>query len=168
MLRLNLTKKATWIDLGHGVRLQVEPLTTAVMAAARRDPAVVAVSKQSSVSSDPPNTQHALTNADLAARDDAGIIMAKAVARRVVTAWEGVGDADGNPVAVTDAGLDALLDIWVIFDAFQTRYLAGGFLLDAEKNVSAPSLPGTTAGATPIAPPAKARARTARKPSTRP
>lgn len=165
MLRLNLTKKATWIDLGHGVHLQAEPLTTAVMASARRDPAVVAVSKQSRVSFD---LAADLSDADLAARDDVGIIMAKAVARRVVTAWEGVGDADGNPVAVTDAGLDALLDIWVIFDAFQTRYLAGGFLLDAEKNVSAPSLPGTTAEATPIAPPAKARARTARKPSTRP
>lgn len=88
--------------------------------------------------------------------------MAKAVARRVVTGWEGVGDADGNPVPVTPEGIDALLDIWPVFEAFQTRCLTPHLMLDAEKNASAPSPNGTSAGATATAKPAKARARTAR------
>ncbi len=102
-------------------------------------------------------------NADLDTHDEAGIAMAKAVARRVVTAWAGVGDADGDAVDVTPDGLDALLDIWVIFDAFQSKFLAGRFLLESEKNGSAPSLNGTSAGAIGTATPAKARAKTARK-----
>ena len=42
MLRLNLSTEPQWLDLGHGVRLLVEPLTTAIMLAARSDPAIIA------------------------------------------------------------------------------------------------------------------------------
>jgi len=68
---------------------------------------------------------------------------------------------------VTPEGIDALLDIWVLFDAFQVKYLASGLLLDQEKNGSAPSPSGTSAGATATARPAKGRARSARPKSTR-
>jgi hypothetical protein len=88
--------------------------------------------------------------------------MAKAVARRVVTGWEGVGDASGHPVPITPEGIDALLDIWPVFEAFQTRCLAPHLMLDAEKNASPPLPTGTSAGAAATARPAKARARTAR------
>jgi hypothetical protein len=60
-------------------------------------------------------------------------------------------------------GVDALLDLWPVFEAFQARYLAKGLMLEQEKNVSAPSPSGTSAGATATARPAKARARTARR-----
>lgn len=161
MLRLDIAPRARWIDLGHGVRLHVEPLTTAIMSAARRDPAVIAVVKElrgAEAGAGGHDLPDVLPNVD-----EAAIVMAKAVARRVVTAWEGVGDAAGKPVKVTPEGLDALMDIWVIFDAFQHRYLAGGFLLESEKNGSAPSPSGTSAGAIGTAKPAKGRARTARK-----
>ncbi|WEJ79319.1 hypothetical protein EQ718_10780 [Paracoccus versutus] len=46
------------------------------------------------------------------------------------TGWEGVGDAYGNPVPVTSEGIDALLDIWPVFEAFQTRCLAPHPMLD--------------------------------------
>jgi hypothetical protein len=46
-----------------------------------------------------------------------------------------VGDAEGKPLSVTPDGIDALLEIWPIFEAFQTRYIAGALILDAEKNV---------------------------------
>ena len=42
MLRLKLSTEPRWLDLGHGVRLLVEPLTTAIMLAARSDPTIVA------------------------------------------------------------------------------------------------------------------------------
>jgi hypothetical protein len=69
--------------------------------------------------------------------------------------WEGVGDAAGNAVPVTPEGIDALLNIWPVFEAFQTRYVAKGLILDAEKNVSAPLPTGPLAGATDTARPAR-------------
>ena len=120
MLRLNLSNEPRWLDLGHGVRLLVEPLTTAIMLAARSDPAIVAASVED---------ETATSNDDLAR------IVAKAVARIVVKDWEGVGDEEGKPLALTPEGVEALLEIWPIFEAFQTKYIAGALILDAEKNV---------------------------------
>ena len=88
--------------------------------------------------------------------------MAKAVARRAVFDWEGVGDGAGNIVTVTPEGIDALLEIWPVFEAFQTRYVARGLILDAEKNVSAPSPSGPSAGANAIARRVSGAAKTAR------
>jgi hypothetical protein len=158
MLRLNLTQKAEWLDLGYGVRLQVAPLTTAIMMAARKD-------AQGQIAL-PEASDPELADIDT---DSIGLAMAKAVARIVVTDWEGVGDADGNPVPVSSEGIDALLDIWPIFEAFQTRYVARAMILDAEKNASPPLPNGSTAGAEIIAKPARpqkaegARAKTARR-----
>ena len=144
MLRLDLTSEPRWLDLGHGVRLRVTPLTTALMVASRSDAAVEAL----------PET---------ASDEEQALVFAKAIARRAVTECEGVGDADGNPTPVTPAGIDALLEVWPIFEAFQAAYVSKGLLLDAEKNSSAPSPIGTSAGATATAQPAARRARTARR-----
>ena len=122
MLRLNLSNEPRWLDLGHGVRLLVEPLTTAIMLAARSDPAIVAAAVEA-------DSDAAHSNDDLAR------IVAKAVARIVVNDWDGVGDEDGNPLPLTPEGVDALLELWPIFEAFQTKYIAGALILDAEKNV---------------------------------
>jgi hypothetical protein len=119
MLRLNLCTERRWIDLGHGVRLLVEPLTTAIMLAARSDPTIVAAAG---------NAEGSTSNDDLAR------IVAKAVARIVVKDWEGVGDEDGKPMPISHDGIDALLELWPIFEAFQTKYIAGALILDAEKN----------------------------------
>lgn len=121
MLRLNLSNEPHWIDLGHGVRLLVEPLTTAIMLAARSDPAIIAAATDAEVETTQSN-------------DDLARIVAKAVARIVVKDWEGVGDEDGKPQPVTSEGIDALLEIWPIFEAFQARYIADALILDAEKN----------------------------------
>ena len=121
MLRLNLSTEPRWLDLGHGVRLLVDPLTTAIMLAARSDPAIVAAAEDAQADSS-------------ASNDDLARIVAKAVARIVVKDWEGVGDEDGKPLPLTPAGIDALLELWPIFEAFQTKYIAGALILDAEKN----------------------------------
>ena len=142
MIRLNLTAAPQWLDLAPGLRLLVGPLTTALMVSARADMAIDSLPE-------------AATTEELA------LAMAKAVARRAILDWEGVGDEDGNVVAVTPEGIDALLEIWPIFEAFQTSYVAKGLILDAEKNASAPSPSGPSAGVIGIAPPARARARTA-------
>jgi hypothetical protein len=144
MLRLDLTSEPRWLDLGHGARIRVASLTTALMVASRSDAAVEAI----------PAT---------ATDEERALTFAKAIARRAVIDWEGVGDADGNPAPVTPAGIDALLEVWPIFEAFQAAYVSKGLLLDAEKNASAPSPTGTSAGATATAPRVGKRAGTARR-----
>ena len=142
MIRLNLTAMPQWLDLAPGLRLLVGPLTTALMVSARADPAIEDL-------------------ADGATQEALALAMAKAVARRAVLDWEGVGDDAGNIVPVSPEGIDALLEIWPVFEAFQTRYVARGLILDAEKNVSAPSPTGPSAGATGTAQPAQTPAQTA-------
>ena len=132
MIRLDLSREPRWLDLGHDVRLRVAPLTTSLMAAARSDAAVTAL-------------------AEGASNETIAVAMAKALARLVVLDWEGVGDAAGEPVPVTPEGIDALLDILPLFEAFQLRYVAKGLLLEQEKNDCALSPNGTSAGATGIA-----------------
>jgi hypothetical protein len=144
MIRLDLSTEPKWLDLGSGLRLRVLPVTTATMVAARNDPTVESLPKDAS-------------------QEQMAVVMAKAVARRVVADWEGVGDESGKPVPVTPEGIDALLDIWPVFEAFQTRCLAPHLMLDAEKNASSPLPNGTSAGARPTARPAKARAKIARR-----
>jgi hypothetical protein len=144
MLRLNLARDASWIDLKLGVRVKVEPLTTAIMVAARTDPAL------RTIASGLPD-------------DSIAVIFAKAIAARAIVDWEGVGDADGTPIPVSPEAIDALLDLWPIFETFQTAYVAKGLELEAEKNASPLSPIGSSAGATGIAKPAKGAARTARK-----
>ncbi len=150
MIRLDLTNEPTWLDLGHGVRLLLHPLTTAMMVASRNDPAVGELDED-------------------ATDEVSALVFAKALARNAVLGWEGVGDAGGNVIPVSPEGINALLDVWPLFEAFQTKYVAKGLVLDAEKNVS-PSLPnGSSAGATVTARaasparPAGKPAKTARK-----
>lgn len=142
MIRLDISAGPRWLDLGLGVRVKVPPFTTAIMMAARADPAV------RDLPADTPMEERSLA-------------FCKAVARRVISEWEGVGDADGNPVAPTAEGIDALLDLYPLFEAFELDYVAKGLALDAEKNASAPSPNGTSAGAPATARPAKRNARTA-------
>ena len=142
MIRLNLTATPEWLDLAPGLRLLVGPLTTALMVSARADLAVETLSVG-------------------ATQEEMALAMAKSVARHAVLDWEGVGDDAGNIIPVSQEGIDALLEIWPVFEAFQTQYVARGLLLDAEKNVSAPSPTCPSAEATDTARPAKLPAPTA-------
>ena len=142
MIRLNLTATPQWLTLAPGLRLLVGPLTTALMVSARADMAIEIL----------PET---------ATTEELALAMAKAVARRAILEWDGVGDENGTVIAVSPEGIDALLSLWPIFEAFNLLYVSRGMLLDAEKNGSAPSPTGTSAGATATAKRAKARARTA-------
>lgn len=143
MLALDLSNEPRWHDLSPGVRVKLRPLTTALMVATRSDPDVETVP-------------------DTTSDEERALIFAKALARRAVLAWEGVGDAEGKVIAPNPGAIDALLDIWPIFEAFQLLYVSKGLLLEQEKNVSAPSPNGVSAGATATARPARKAARTAR------
>ena len=142
MIRINLSPEPQWLDLGHGVRLLLLPLTTALMVAARSDPAVRALAADAS-------------------NDERAAVFAAALARRAIVDWDGVGDADGKVLEVSPEGIDALMALYPIFEAFNIRYSAPSLFLDAEKNVSAPLPNGPSAGATATARPARGAAPTA-------
>ncbi|MCY0146819.1 hypothetical protein OEG84_03580 [Hoeflea sp. G2-23] len=93
MLTLDLTNAPRWHDFAPGVRAQLRPLTTVLMVATRSDPAVETVPEQAS-------------------DEERAVAFAKALARRAVLCWEGVGDADGNPINADPEAIDALLDVW--------------------------------------------------------
>jgi hypothetical protein len=152
MLRLNLTHEAQWLDLGHGVEILVTPMTTALMMAARKE-------AQGQITL-PDGTDTDDNDFDT---DGIALAMAKAVARVAIQDWKGVGDDNGFSISVSPEGIDALLDIWPIFEAFQTKYVAGALILDAEKNASPPLPIGNSAGAATIAKPARKAAKTARR-----
>ena len=140
--QLKLTATQQWLDLAPGLRLLVGPLTTALMVSARADVAIE-------------------TLPETATTEELALAMAKTVARRAIFEWEGVGDKNGSIIPVSPKGIDALLEIWPVSEAFQTGYVAKGLILDAEKNVIAPLPGGPSAGASGIAPPVKRAARTA-------
>jgi len=160
MLTLDLTHEPRWHDLAPGVRVQLRPLTTALMVATRSDPAVEAVPDEAT-DADPAEVTEA--GPAVISDEERAMVFAKALARRAVLAWEGVGDADGNPIDPSPEAIDALLDIWPIFEAFQLAYVSRGLLLEQEKNASALSPNGPSAGASATATPARKRAKTARR-----
>ena len=136
MIRLDLKREPHWLDLGHGVRVHVRPCTTALMMAARAEVQRTAVPAQ--------------TEAQAAGERTAALV--KALGRLAVQAWEEVGHSGGEPAPLTPEGVDALLDLWPMADAFERLYLGPALLLDDEKNAFAPAPNGTSAAGRDIAP----------------
>ncbi len=120
MIRLDLKREPHWLDLGHGVRVHVRPCNTALVMAAR-----AAAARQGMATT--PDSE-----AVIGARTAALI---KALARFAIEDWEGIGDAEDKPAAVTPEGIDALMDLWPIAESFERQYLGPALLLDVEKNV---------------------------------
>ena len=147
MVRIKLQREEEWIDLGLGVQLLVAPLTTQLMLEARQE-----VANELGIDED---------GAEGRGDDAIALALAREVGRRVIRDWTGVEDERGRPAKVTPEGIDALLDLWPVFEAFQREYLAPGFALEQEKNASAPSPSGTSAGAGTTARPARRAAKSA-------
>lgn len=142
MLRLNLATEPRWIDLGHGVRVEVVPLTSGLVAAANADEEVTSL---------PPD-------AHIDVRWNAFV---KAVGRLCIRSWEGVADSEGSPLPVSATAVDALLDLYQISRAFNTAFISPSLLLAEEKKGSAPLLNGNSAGAHNTAPHAPRSAKVA-------
>jgi hypothetical protein len=113
MIRLQLKREPYWLDLGHGVRVYVRPCTTALVMAARSS---------------------MLTAAGTATPGERTAALIRGLARLAIEAWEGVGDAEGQPAELSAAGVDALMELWPIAEAFERLYFAPALLLDEEKN----------------------------------
>ena len=135
MIRLNLTKEKQKLDLGYGVSVTCEPLTSAIFAAARNDATI-------------PKLDEDRQNTELVTNE-----LVKAIARRTIVEWDGIGDADGNVIDPDAVGINAMLDVWQLYDSFNTQFVGPFLLLREEGNASAPSPTGTSAAATDSVPP---------------
>ncbi|MCV2870635.1 hypothetical protein OEW28_18640 [Defluviimonas sp. WL0002] len=142
MLRLKINRAPEWVDLARGVRVQVSPVTSSVMVAARSDIAALPEGLDPGVVS---------------------VALTKAIARRVVIDWDGVGDEDENPIGVSEAAVDALIDLHLMCEAFNARVLWPYLELQREKNASSPSPNGISAGAEATAQTAFRSARSAQE-----
>ncbi len=137
MLRLNLAAEPHWLELLPGVRLHLRPCTSTILATARSSQAVQDLVDQDA-------SEAALS-----------VALAKEVAALAVIEWEGVGGDDGESIAVTREATDAALEVYPLFEAFQVKYMAVALLKEQEKNVSAPSRNGISAGAMDTVKPAR-------------
>jgi hypothetical protein len=111
MLTLDLPTEPYWLDLPRGVRVEIRPVTTAVMAAAQAGSARrLGALRAAEADLDP----------DMA-RGLAFAFLVKALARHAVTAWDGIGDTSGQPLDLTPEHVERLMDLDDIAAAFWDR-----------------------------------------------
>jgi hypothetical protein len=117
MLRLATDRQPFWLDIVPGVRVQFRPISVAAILLARTAAADV------------------LRAGGEDAMVKAGVAFTSSLAHSGIAAWEGVGDADGNPVEPTKETVNAALELWPVFDAIDRLYVGPALIQDAEKNV---------------------------------
>jgi hypothetical protein len=150
MIKLAFDREPFWLDLLPGVRVQFRPITVAAILVARQVAADV------------------LKAGGEDATTMAGLAFTRSLARAGILAWEGVGNADGEPVGPSPETIDAFLDLWPVFDAVDPLYVAPALVGLDEKNASSPLPNGTSAGAKATAPRARNPAGPAPTSSTHP
>ena len=95
MLTLDLPAEPYWLDLPRGVRVEIRPVTTAVMAAAQ----AAAARRLAAIRIADPDLDPDMS------RGLSFAFLVKALARHAVTAWDGIGDAAGKPTLAADSAL---------------------------------------------------------------
>lgn len=124
LLRLDLSTEDRWTELFGGFAILHGPVTSALMAAAG----------------------HAATGATIEERT---VEITKYLARHVIRDWRGaVDDATGEPIPVTPDAVDAVMDNWPIFRAFNDKVIDARIRIDREKKDLPTSQP-TTSGSEP-------------------
>jgi hypothetical protein len=114
MLTLDLPVEPYWLDLPRGVRVEIRPMTTAVMAAAQAGSARRLGALRAAEADLDPDMVRGLAFA----------FLVKALARHAVTAWEGVGGAAGKPLPLSPDAVERLMDLDDIAAAFWDRATA--------------------------------------------
>lgn len=115
MLVLNLKKEPFWIELLAGVRVQLKPITTPLVIAAR----VQAIK----ILGDNPQDGSVWASTFLTCLAQASIM-----------AWEGIVGEDGKEVPLTSDNVAAFMGNIHAYDAFDALYYRKVDLLEQEKN----------------------------------
>ena len=153
MLRLSLdTQKPRWLALPHGVRVEVRPITTAVIEAAyaevqeRLRPLKKAA--EDAAAAGMPLDPAGANGANAAwLQGLAWQYQVEALARYGILRWEGLADMDDNPLPVSPAAVAAFAAHPDLGREFWLAYRATLSEVEAEGNGSAPSSGGDGAGA---------------------
>lgn len=148
MLRL-IENGPEWKDVLPGVRIQFAPLSKRAWRAARRAAAAVLGKEEAGLSDD-----------ELG--EEAGDAFSLALIAPAIVAWEGVGDAAGDPVEPTPDMVRLFLSDPRRFEACDNAYVLPIALERAEGNAFAGSPSGTSAQATPAKTTASSRAKAPR------
>ena len=150
LVHLDLSRKDRWTALLAGFEILHGPVTSAILSEAGHASSL----PLTEALSDAPATQ--------ASVDVRVVAITKFIAKSVIRDWRGVvDDATGEPLAVSPAAIDAVMDIWPIFRAFNERVIDARIRIDREKK-DLPTLQNGTSGSEPdIAPTATAPAPTA-------
>jgi hypothetical protein len=107
-MRLHLSRKPRTLDLGHGVMVEVKPGGSAVVLAA---------------------------GTDMASGSESGrLAFAKAVGRVAITSWWGVEDENGDSIPLSPDAVDALMDEFPVFLAFERQYVNPLLMVVTEGN----------------------------------
>ena len=124
MLTLDLPTTPYWLTLPRGVRVEIKPVTTAVMAAAQ----AAAARNLGALRATEPDLDPDMS------RGLAFAFLVKALARHAVTAWEGVGDTSGKPLPLSPEAIERLMDLDDFAAAFWDRATAPVAAVAAEGN----------------------------------
>jgi len=144
-----MPKEPYWIELAHGVRVRVRPLTTAMYEAARAKALrrVRELVDERRLIEEAGGRVEGLP--DLADPDQAAgfsqFMFAQGLAQAAVFEWQGVLAADGAPAPVTDETVAELMMVHRLAEEFVVRYTATHERLIHEGNACGPSPSGTSA-----------------------
>ena len=111
MLTLDLPVEPYWLALPRGVRVEIRPVTTAVMAAAQ----AASARRLSALRAAEPDLDPDM------ARGLAFAYLVKALARHAILAWKGIGDTSGKPLPLSPDAVERLMDLDDIAAAFWDR-----------------------------------------------
>lgn len=125
MLTLHISTEPQWVELPSGVRLLVKPFDRVVRAAA--EGAALERAKRALADAGAPEDSPAFKALYL-------LVLTRLLARHAVVAWEGVGDREGAPLALSPEALDALLDRDEMLIAFWERVVSRADPVEAEGN----------------------------------
>jgi hypothetical protein len=144
LVRLDLTTGDRWTTLIAGFDILHGPVTSAILSEAGH------AAMTAGEGEDQPT---------LEART---VAITKFIARAVIRDWRGVvDDATGEPLPVTPDTIDAVMDVWAIFRAFNERVIDARIRIDREKKGLPPLQNGTSGAEQPTAPTATDPAPTA-------
>lgn len=129
LVRLDLSREDRWTTLLAGFEVLHGPVTSAMLAEAGH-------------AADPELTIEART-----------VEITRFLAKEVIRDWRGVvDDATGAPLVVSPAAVDAVMDIWPIFRAFNDKIIDARIRIDREKKDWPTSQNGTSGSEPDTAP----------------
>lgn len=121
LVHLDLSREDRWTTLLAGFEVLHGPVTSAMLAEAGH-------------AADPELTIEART-----------VEITRFLAKAVIRDWRGVvDDATGEPLVVSPAAVDAVMDIWPIFRAFNDKIIDARIRIDREKKDLPASQNGTS------------------------